>query len=192
MAFIEPLYQNPSLLVTVLISAAINIVFIAISFIEPYKSVWQHAMKTWTHQDGQKLNALIFTKSGALRQEYGDIGQDGTFEYRDSKYAVVKQAMFNYKGIPTQLYKENEMEPFDPFDRQDVAKLSTDEAQRVMMSNENLIDILQKVKKYAPYVAIGIIVLIGVLGALAYLNYQVFDAVVQSAGTAATELQNTA
>lgn len=191
MAFIEPLFSNPALLVTFLLLLAFNVMFVALAFIEPYRSIFQHMMKTWTHQHGEKLNAFIFTKSGAMVNVYGDIKEDGSFEYRDNKYLVNKQAFFNYKGLPTQLYKENVMEPIDPFQRPEVRELTTMEGNTVLLSDDNLIDILQKVKKYAPYVGFGIVGLIGVLGALAYLQYEVFDAIVQS-GQQAAEIANQA
>ena len=191
MAFIQPIFDNPSVLVTILISLAFNIMFLALAFIEPYKSIFEHMLKTWTHQNGKKLNAFMFTKSGALLNVYGDIEQDGTFKYRDNKYLVNKQAFFNYKGLPTQLYKENVMEPVDPFNRPEVRELTTIEGNTVMASNQDPYDILQTLKKYALYAAFAVVGLIGVLGALAYLQYEVFDVIVQS-GQQAAEIVNQA
>jgi len=185
MAFIEPLVNNPSILVTMLLLAATTFMFVLAAFIEPYKSVFQHALKTWTHQNGKKLNALIFTKSGAMLNAYADIEEDGTFEYRNNKYAVNKQAFFNYKGLPTQLYKENVVEPVDPFNRPSVKELTTEQSKTVMMSNIDPLDIKKLVKNYGVYALFAVIGLIGVLGALTYFNYQVFDVVVQQGQQAA-------
>lgn len=188
MAFIETLTQNPTILITWLLSIALNAMFILAAFVEPYKSVVQHAWKTWTHSKGDKLNALFFTKSGVMKFEYGEINSKGAFEYNEKEYAVNKKAFFNYLGMPTQIYKEGTVEPFDPYDRQEIRELSTNEAERIMMSTE-LSSILETIKRWAPIAGLGLLIMIGALGVLIYFDYQVFNEVVQKTGQA---IQNTA
>jgi len=177
MAF-SSLLQNPDVLITLLISAAVNVFAVLLAFIEPYKSVLRHAWVSWTHGGNDKIHALMYTKTGKMQWLYEKPNADGTLEFNNNQYTLNNKSTYSYKGIPTQVYVEGQAAPHDVFDEQENSHLTTRELNTIMLSKD-LPGILELMKQYL-YIA-GIIAAVAVALALAsiYMNYNIFDVVVQ-------------
>jgi hypothetical protein len=156
---------------TILFSVTTNIIFIALGFVEPYKSIFSHAWKTWTHGSGKSLNVWFVTKSGAARFYYKSVDSTGKIDVKGNEYLVNPKMQVSYKGLPTQTIVEGQAEPHDYYNDQEAQKVSTNEMNRLFLNKDN--GVLAWLKENMQYIMYGGIALIAVLAAIGYFLYDI-------------------
>jgi hypothetical protein len=127
---------------------------------------------------GGYANTLLLTKNGKIREEMKKVDDHGKFEIDGTTYVRDPNNTFFYWGIPTHLHLEDQPDAVKPFKKWTSNEMSSGELDDVMMamSADSLLDDL---KEYAPYVIGAVVLLAGALAAVAYLNWQVYDVIVQ-------------
>lgn len=145
------------------------------------KSIVKRWWKQRTFKYGNHVNSLMIRNNNTAKEVYTKILDDESFEFNKGKYAVNPKVQFILDGIPTQLNLEGIAEPIDPKSRDLSEYLSTAELKKIIINNKTKSG-LDVISKWAPIIAIALlIVTLGVLW-LSYSQWQIFDVVVQQSG----------
>jgi len=161
-----------------IISGVINALFILALFIEPYRSIAREATRRFYRSSSNKVRCVFFGKNGNVQDKVCSIQKDGTVEYKDDSYMLNPKLQFNFWGVQTQFYNEGEPEPINPFGDEEAQRITTRELNTVMIGG-HIDDFLALLKQYKPVAIAGVAALVILAFGSLYLNWRIFDIVVQ-------------
>ena len=161
------------MILLVSISVIINIFLVSFLLVSKIgQDAWRRWRNKQKHKKGGYVNTLMITKDGVIKEVFAKV-KEGKFYYDDKPYIRVSKMRMTFRDLPTFLHREDQPSPIDVFDKDDDV-MSCAEMDNVMNAQQNF-DFRQWLSSILPFILIGVVILIIVLGVSAYFNYSVFQ-----------------
>ena len=166
-----PENKTLELWLTFSILANIMILFISL-FTGTGTEIYKRYFNKFKYKSGKYVNALIILKSGVVKEVFTAKDElTGSIRLMGKPYVTTAKLMFNYKGIPTYLFREDNPDPVNIWQDGYTGIISCSEVDTVMASADSF-NAIAWLKQYVNYAAIGLAIIIAIGGFSANLIYE--------------------
>lgn len=166
-------------------SILLNIIILIVLFITGVgKRVLKRMKQRFLHTKGGYVNSLFLSKNNTAQEVFKKVDtNDKSINIQGDKYVIDRTKTILLDGIPTMLHIQGYAEPVNWKDPSKA--MSTGELTQIIENNkrEGLIDMIMQYKPLI-IVALAVVVLLAV-GSI-YLNWQIFDTIVQQGSAVST------
>ena len=153
--------ENKSLELWLTFSILANLMIIFVSvFTGTGTEIFKRYFNKFKYKSGKYVNALIILKSGVVKEVFTTKDElTGSIRLMGKPYVATAKLRFNYKGIPTYLFREDNPDPINIWQNGYTGTISCSEVDTVMASADSF-NAVAWLKQYVNYAAIGLAIVI--------------------------------
>ncbi len=157
--------ENKTLELWLTFSILANILILFLSlFTGTGTEIYKRYINKFKYKSGKYVNALIILKSGVIKEVFTAKDEvTGSIRLMGKPYVTTAKLMFNYKGLPSYLFREDNPDPINIWLKGYTGIISCSEVDTVMASADSF-NAIQWLKQHVKYAAIGLAIIIAIVG----------------------------